>query len=53
MEFLGELLTYVFKFIILGGVTIAAVLCGAKYKKSKIAKAAAEASASNTEETEN
>lgn len=53
MAFLGELLTYLFKFIVLGAVTIAAVLCGAKYKKNKIAKAAAEASTSDTEETEN
>ena len=53
MAFLSELLTYLFKFIVLGVVTIVAVLCGAKYKKSKIAKAAAEADASNTEETEN
>ncbi len=42
MAFIGELLTYLFKFLVLGAVTVAAVLCGAKYKKSKLAKAAAE-----------
>ena len=42
MAFLNEFLTYLFKFIVLGGVTIAAVLCGAKYKNSKIAKSASE-----------
>ncbi|MBO5088469.1 MAG: hypothetical protein J6C01_07325 [Lachnospiraceae bacterium] len=52
MAFIGELLTYLFKFIILGGVTIAAVLCGAKYKKSKIAKAAAEADNTESDITE-
>ena len=52
MAFIGELLTYLFKFLILGGVTIAAVLCGAKYKKSKIAKAAAEADNTESDITE-
>lgn len=52
MAFIGELLTYLFKFIILGGVTIAAVLCGAKYKKSKIAKAVAEADNTESDITE-
>lgn len=53
MAFLGELFTYSFKYIVLLAVTVVAVLCGAKYKKNKIAKAAAEAEAPNTEETEN
>lgn len=53
MAFLSELLTYSFKYIILLAVTIVAVICGAKYKKSKLAKAAAEAELDNTEETEN
>ena len=55
MAFLNELLTYLFKFIILGGVAIVAVLCGAKYKKNKSAKAAEEAESAevdNTDETE-
>ncbi len=52
MAFIGELLTYLFKFIILGGVTIAAVLCGAKYKKNKIAKAAAEVDNTESDITE-
>ena len=52
MAFLSELLTYLFKFFVLGGVTIAAVLCGAKYKKNKLAKAAAEEKTANTEDTE-
>ena len=52
MAFIGELLTYLFKFLILGGVTIAAVLCGAKYKKNKLAKAAAEADNAENEITE-
>lgn len=47
MEFVSELLMYLFKFIILGGVTVAAVICGARYKKNKLAKASAEAE--NTE----
>lgn len=38
--FAGELLTYLFKFIVLGAIAVAGVLCGAKYKKNKIAKEA-------------
>ena len=53
MAFLSELLTYSFKYIILLTITVAAVICGAKYKKNKIAKAALEAEIDNTEETEN
>lgn len=53
MAFLSELLTYSFKYIILLAVTIVAVICGAKYKKNKLAKAAAEAEPDNTKETEN
>lgn len=52
MAFVGELLTYLFKFIILGGVTVAAVLCGAKYKKNKLAKAATQADDADNETTE-
>ena len=38
MAFLSELLTYLFKFIVLGVITIAGVMCGAKMKKNKLAK---------------
>ncbi len=37
----GEFLTYLFKYIILGVIAVAGVLCGAKYKKNKLAKSAA------------
>ncbi|MGN0438984.1 MAG: hypothetical protein ACI4F4_10710 [Lachnospiraceae bacterium] len=40
MAFISELLTYLFKFIILGAVAVAGVLCGAKMKKNKNAKEA-------------
>ncbi len=40
MAFLSELLTYLFKYIILLAVTVAAVICGAKHKKNKLKKAA-------------
>lgn len=53
MAFVGELLTYLFKFIILGGVTIVAVLCGAKYKKNKLAKAAVDAENADTDAKDN
>lgn len=33
----GELLTYVFKYIVLGAIAIIGVVCGAKYKKNKLA----------------
>lgn len=52
MAFIGELLTYLFKFIILGVITVAAVICGAKYKKSKLAKAAAETDNTESDITE-
>lgn len=38
MPFVGELLEYVFKFVILAAVAATGVLCGAKYKKNKLAK---------------
>lgn len=38
MAFVSELLTYLFKFIILGAVSVAGVLCGARIKKNKITK---------------
>lgn len=41
MLFLNELLTYLFKYIVLGIVAIAAVFCGAKYKRNKLKKDAA------------
>ncbi len=52
MAFLGELLTYSFKYIILLAVTVVAVICGAKYKKSKITKAAVEDETVDTNDTE-
>lgn len=42
MEFVSELLMYLFKFVVYIAVTIVAVLCGIKLKKNKLAKAAAE-----------
>lgn len=38
----GEFLTYLFKFVILGAVAVAGVILGAKYKKSKLSRQAAE-----------
>ncbi|MCM1158915.1 MAG: hypothetical protein NC300_11080 [Bacteroidales bacterium] len=38
----GEFLTYLFKYIILGVIAVAGVLCGAKFKKNKLAKKAEE-----------
>jgi len=52
MAFIGELLTYSFKYIILLAVTVIAVICGAKYKKNKLAKAAVENETVNTQDTE-
>lgn len=40
MAFVNELLTYLFKFIILGAVAVAGVLCGARIKKNKLSKEA-------------
>lgn len=49
MELLaGEFLTYLLKFIALGVIAVAGVLCGTKYKKNKITKEA-EAETSATE----
>ena len=39
--------------VVLLAITVAAVICGAKYKKNKIAKSAVEAEPNNIEETEN
>ena len=50
MEFVSELLMYLFKFVVYIAVTIAAILCGIKLKKNKLAKAAAEVAANETEE---
>ena len=47
MLFMNELLTYLFKFIVLGVVAVAGVLCGIKIKKNKIAKS--ESSSQNSE----
>lgn len=46
----GEFLTYIFKYIVLGVIAVAGVLCGAKYKKNKLAKKAADEETSQTEE---
>lgn len=46
MEFLSELATYAFKYVILGVIAVAGVLCGVKAKKKQLAEANA------TEETE-
>lgn len=42
MAFVSELLTYLFKFIVLGAIAVAGVLCGARAKKNKLAKEAIE-----------
>ncbi|MBQ9984547.1 MAG: hypothetical protein IJP29_08150 [Lachnospiraceae bacterium] len=52
MEFVSELLMYLFKFVVYIAVTIVAVLCGIKLKKNKLAKAAVEAEATVAETTE-
>ncbi|MCM1498623.1 MAG: hypothetical protein NC124_09175 [Clostridium sp.] len=41
MALVNELLTYLFKFIVLFVIAIAGGICGAKIKKNKIAKEAA------------
>lgn len=46
----SEFLTYIFKYIVLGVIAVAGVLCGAKYKKNKLAKEAADEEAAQTEE---
>lgn len=46
----NEFLTYLFKYIILGVIAIAGVMCGAQYKKSKAAKEAAVQKETSTEE---
>ena len=38
MELVSEFLMYLFKFIVLGLIAFAGIMCGAKYKKGKIAK---------------
>ena len=40
MAFVSELLTYLFKFIMLGGVAVAGAICGTKIKANKNAKEA-------------
>lgn len=35
---LVEFFQYLFKFIVLGGIAIVGVICGAQYKKNKLAK---------------
>lgn len=35
MLFVSELLTYLFKAVILGAIAVVGILCGAKLKKSK------------------
>ena len=42
MAFVSELLTYLFKFIVLGIIAVAGVMCGAKIKKNKASKEDAE-----------
>ena len=34
----NEFIQYVIKFVILGAIAIVGVICGAKYKKNKLAK---------------
>lgn len=47
MELLvNEFIEYVIKFIVLGAIAVAGAICGAKYKKIKLAK---DASASKTD----
>ena len=46
----GEFLTYLFKYIVLGVIAIAGVLCGVKYKKNKLEKKTAIDEALQTEE---
>ncbi len=38
MAFVSELLTYLFKFIVLGIIAVIGVICGAKIRKNKSAK---------------
>ena len=42
MAFISELLTYTFKYIVLGVIAIAGVLCGIKAKKKQISQQTAE-----------
>ena len=35
MEFLGEFLTYAFKYVVLGAIAIAGVMCAVKSKKKQ------------------
>lgn len=51
MFLLNEFVEYVIKFICLGGIAIAGVLCGVKYKKNKIAKENTAIEDSKAEET--
>lgn len=46
----NEFIQYVIKFVILGAIAIVGVICGAKYKKNKLAKetSASEGSADET-----
>lgn len=53
MLFVDELLTYLIKFIALGVIAVAGVLCGAKFKKNKLAKQADAENQEITSETEN
>jgi hypothetical protein len=40
MLLLSELVEYLIKFVVLGVIAWAGVMCGAKYKKNKLAQAA-------------
>lgn len=42
----NEFIQYLIKFIVLGAIAVAGAMCGAKYKKNKLAK---EAAASKTD----
>ncbi len=52
MLFLNELGTYLIKFIVLGVIAVLGVMCGAKYKKNKLAKQAGEENAASVEAEE-
>jgi len=52
MLFLNELGTYLIKFIVLGIIAVAGVMCGAKYKKNKLAEQAGEEHVASVETEE-
>lgn len=52
MLFLNELITYLIKFIALGIIAVLGVMCGAKYKKNKLAKQTGEENTASLEKEE-